>query len=78
MGICSGIVTRKDGSLARNLRVVGAVKGLTGGMTKCTYTDANGRFVLEWASQDGLAAVYVDGKCVERNVRNGERVHARL
>lgn len=78
MGVCSGIVTRRDGSPARGVRVRGEVRGLSGGMTASTTTDRDGRFVLEWSSSDGLATLYVDGRSVERNVRNGAKVHARI
>ena len=74
MGVCSGIATRGDGSPATKVRVRGETSA---GMTDTTYTDRDGRFVLEWRGDYGLTVVYADGKACERNVRNGAKVHLR-
>lgn len=78
MGVCSGVVTYRSGQPASGVAVRGAVSGLGSGMTREVRTDRDGRFVLEWSSDSGLSSLYVDGREVERNVRNGARVHATL
>ena len=78
MPVCSGIVTHSDGSAARGVRVCGSVGGFFGGMTETVYTDRDGRFVLQWDTDSGLDKLYVDGRCVERGVRKGARVHAQV
>jgi hypothetical protein len=76
MGICSGVVTYRNGQTASGIAVRGAVH--MSGMTRETRTDRDGRFTLEWSSDSMLASLYVDGREVERNVRTGSRVHATL
>lgn len=78
MGVCSGVVTYRSGQTASGVRVRGSVAGFGAGMTREVHTDRDGRFVLEWSSDAGLEVLYVDGRDVERNVRNGARVHATL
>lgn len=76
MGVCSGIVTHKDGSPARDVRVTGSVS--SGGMTDPVRTDRDGKFVLEWRGCSGLSKLFADGKLCERDVRNGTKVHLRI
>lgn len=56
------IVQYRDGSAARNVRVV---LGFTAGMTSDKYTDSRGHVVVEHNSI-GKATVYVNGKEVEK------------
>lgn len=76
MGVCSGTVTRRDGSPARDVKVIGNVSG--SGMTNHVYTDRSGKFVLEWRGDSGLSKIFADGKCCERDVRNGAKVHLQI
>jgi len=58
MAASTVIVSHRDGSPARGVRVV---LGFSGGMTRVAYTDSYGRAVVEHAST-GRATVYVSGK----------------
>lgn len=54
-------VQHRDGSPARQVRVVLGFEGFFGGMTRETYTDRDGVAVVEHPSA-GRAKVYVSGK----------------
>lgn len=71
MGVISGIVTYATGQPSTMSYVSAAVGGMTGGVTSKVRTDSQGRFSLTWTGDCGADAVYVDGREVARNVRNG-------
>lgn len=63
MGSLNVHVTYKSGKGKKNVRVVGDVGGMVGGMTNAVYTDANGHANVSWSSNTGyLSTLYVGGK----------------
>ena len=58
MAASTVIVSHRDGSPARSVRVV---QGFCSGMTRAAFTDSYGRAVVEHSSS-GRATVYVSGK----------------
>jgi hypothetical protein len=54
-------VQYRSGSIAKGVRVVLGFHGLTGGMTKKTFTDNNGMAIVEHVSR-GKATIYAQGK----------------
>lgn len=68
-GVCKGRVVYKDGSHYANGGISGLVSG--GGVTKKFYTDDKGRFTITWSSNKGLAKIYVKGRTIARDIKNG-------
>jgi hypothetical protein len=68
----SGHVRWSDGSPASGHKVSGMAAGMLGGMVGPTTTDSRGYFCLSWnSSATKLDTVYVDGKAVRWDVRDG-------
>ena len=68
-GVCSGVVVYKDGSYYKNSGISGLVSG--GGVTKKFYTDDKGRFTITWSSNKDLAKIYIKGRTIARDIKNG-------
>ncbi|GEM_PF-6979039 len=73
MGAINAVVMNSSGRPKNRARVVGEVGGMFGGMTKETYTNADGHAVVQWSSSaTHLACIYVDGKGFPGKYRSGE------